>query len=78
MIVCLCHRVSDRDIAREVGSGCPSFDALQESTRVGTGCGACLECAHDTWLAVSGPVLGCGGSARGGHVAPARSPSVAA
>lgn len=70
MIVCLCHRVSERDIAREVGSGCPSFDALQESTRVGTGCGACLDCARDTWLAASGPVAG--------GVAPLRSAQVAA
>lgn len=78
MIVCLCHRVSDRDIAREVGSGCPSFDALQERTRVGTGCGACLECAHDTWLAMSGPVSGGAASARNSPVAAARSRPAAA
>ena len=49
MIVCLCHRVSDRDIAREARAGCNSFDELQFELGVGTGCGACLECAQDTF-----------------------------
>ena len=47
MIICLCHRVSDRDIAREVDRGCADFDELQERTRTGTGCGACLEFAQE-------------------------------
>lgn len=46
MIVCLCHRVSDRDIAREVRAGCGSFEAVQDELRVGTACGACLEHAQ--------------------------------
>ena len=46
MIVCVCHRVSDRDIARAVAAGCDSFDELQEHSRVGTACGACLEYAQ--------------------------------
>lgn len=45
MIVCVCHRVSDRDIARAAASGCPSFEALQEDLRVATACGACRDCA---------------------------------
>ena len=49
MIVCVCHRVSDRDIAREAHSGCPSFDQLQDDLRVGTGCGACVECAQEVF-----------------------------
>ena len=49
MIVCVCHRVSDRDIEREVRHGCPSFEELLEELRVGTGCGCCLECARDTF-----------------------------
>jgi bacterioferritin-associated ferredoxin len=49
MIVCVCHRVSDRDIEREVRHGCETFDELQDELRVGTGCGRCLECAHDTF-----------------------------
>ena len=49
MIVCVCHRVSDRDIEREVRHGCESFDELQDELRVGTACGSCLDCAHDTF-----------------------------
>jgi bacterioferritin-associated ferredoxin len=49
MIVCICHRVSDRDIAHAVRGGCASFDALQDDLRVGLGCGACQECARDTF-----------------------------
>lgn len=45
MIVCVCHRVSDRDIAIAASSGCPSFEALQDDLRVGTACGACRDCA---------------------------------
>jgi bacterioferritin-associated ferredoxin len=51
MIVCVCHRVSDRDIARAVQHGCGSFDQLQDELRVATGCGACNDCAHDTFEA---------------------------
>ena len=49
MIVCLCHRVSDRDIAREARAGCSSFEELQAELRVATGCGACLDCAQATF-----------------------------
>ncbi len=49
MIVCVCHRVTDRDIAREARGGCRSFDELQDTLRVATACGACLECAQDTF-----------------------------
>jgi bacterioferritin-associated ferredoxin len=49
MIVCLCHRVSDREIAHHATSGCASFEALQEQTRVGSACGACLDCARQTF-----------------------------
>lgn len=47
MIVCLCHRISDRDIARAAKAGCMDFETLQEELRIGTGCGACLECAQE-------------------------------
>jgi bacterioferritin-associated ferredoxin len=53
MIVCVCHRVSDRDIARAVQQGCASFDQLQDELRVGLGCGACADCARDTFEAHS-------------------------
>ncbi len=49
MIVCVCHRVSDRDIEREVRLGCGSFDELQDELRVGTACGRCTDCARDTF-----------------------------
>ena len=51
MIVCICHRVSDRDIAREVREGCASFDDLRDELRVGTSCGACTDCARKTFAA---------------------------
>jgi bacterioferritin-associated ferredoxin len=49
MIVCVCHRVSDRQIEREVRGGCTSFDELQADLRVGTACGACTDCARETF-----------------------------
>ncbi|MFN3860844.1 MAG: bacterioferritin-associated ferredoxin [Roseateles sp.] len=49
MIVCVCHRVSDRDIAIAAASGCPSFEALQDELRVATACGACHECACEVF-----------------------------
>jgi len=49
MIVCLCHRVSDRDIARQVRIGCASFEDLQDELRVATGCGSCADCARQTF-----------------------------
>jgi bacterioferritin-associated ferredoxin len=49
MIVCVCHRISDRQIEREVRSGCSSFDELQAELRVATACGACTDCALETF-----------------------------
>ncbi len=49
MIVCVCHRVSDRDIVREVQHGCGSFEELQDELRVATACGRCGDCARDTF-----------------------------
>jgi bacterioferritin-associated ferredoxin len=46
MIVCVCHRVSDRDIAHAAREGCASFDQLQDELRVATACGACGDCAR--------------------------------
>jgi bacterioferritin-associated ferredoxin len=66
MIVCLCHRVSDHAIVSEVRAGCASFDELQESLRVATACGACTECALDTFERGRGHAPACR-SAPGGH-----------
>ncbi len=47
MIVCLCHRVSDRDIERAVRDGMLCFEMLQDETRVASSCGACHDCARE-------------------------------
>ena len=49
MIVCLCHRVSDRDIRRAVAEGTRNFDLLQDETRVASACGACQDCAREVF-----------------------------
>jgi bacterioferritin-associated ferredoxin len=49
MIVCLCHRVSDRDIHREVSRGTACFDRLQDETRLASSCGACRDCAREVF-----------------------------
>lgn len=49
MIVCLCHRVSDRDIHREVSTGTHCFDVLQDETRVASSCGSCHDCAREVF-----------------------------
>lgn len=49
MIVCVCQRVSDRDIVRHVRNGCTSFDELQMETGVASCCGRCADCARDTF-----------------------------
>ncbi|PPE70832.1 (2Fe-2S)-binding protein [Caldimonas thermodepolymerans] len=46
MIVCVCRRVSDRDIERVARSGCTSFDELQMELGVATCCGQCADCAR--------------------------------
>ena len=51
MIVCICHRVSDRDIAHAARHGCASFDELQDDLGVATACGACTDCARETFAA---------------------------
>ena len=49
MIICICHRVSDRDIARAAHQGCESFDELQFDLSVATSCGRCHDCARETF-----------------------------
>jgi bacterioferritin-associated ferredoxin len=48
MIVCVCNRVSDRDIARQATAGL-SFDDIQLELGVGTQCGRCEGCARDVF-----------------------------
>ena len=46
MIVCVCHRVSDREIARHVHAGM-DFSDLQLELGVATQCGRCEGCARE-------------------------------
>jgi bacterioferritin-associated ferredoxin len=46
MIVCVCRRVSDREIARHVRAGM-NFDDIQFELGVATQCGQCESCARD-------------------------------
>lgn len=55
MIVCLCHRISDRDIQREVRAGTTCFERLQDETRVASSCGCCHDCAREVFDAAVGP-----------------------
>ncbi len=67
MIVCLCHRISDRDIQVAVKSGTASFDELQDDLRVATACGCCRDSALEVFSACA-----CSGASSG--AAPAASP----
>ena len=51
MIVCVCKRVSDRDIKRLAAAGCDSFEELQMATGAATCCGRCESCARETLAA---------------------------
>ena len=46
MIVCVCHRVSDREIARHVHAGM-DFSDIQLELGVATQCGQCEGCARE-------------------------------
>ena len=46
MIVCVCHRISDREIARHARAGM-GFDEIQLELGVATHCGQCENCARD-------------------------------
>ena len=62
MIVCLCHRISDRDIARAVREGATSFEVLQDDTRVASSCGCCHDCAREVFDSACAQQHGCGRS----------------
>lgn len=50
MIVCVCNNISEREIARAAAEGCPSFSQLQMRTGIAAGCGACHDCAKESFL----------------------------
>jgi bacterioferritin-associated ferredoxin len=47
MIICLCHRVSDRDIVRAVREGTRNFDVLQDDLLVAVSCACCHDSAKE-------------------------------
>jgi bacterioferritin-associated ferredoxin len=50
MIVCLCNRVSDRDIHQAVQvHGVRDFEVLKDMTRAASCCGCCHDCARDVF-----------------------------
>lgn len=46
MYVCVCHAVTDRDIARAVAEGADSIRDLRVRTGLGSTCGRCAQCAN--------------------------------
>ena len=46
MIVCVCHRVSDKAIAEHASEG-KGFEDIQIDLGVATQCGRCEDCARD-------------------------------
>lgn len=47
MYVCVCHGVTESQIARAVDQGATRFRELRNDLRVATGCGLCASCARD-------------------------------
>lgn len=45
MIVCICHKISDKTIAAQAHAG-RSFDEMQFDLGLATQCGRCEECAR--------------------------------
>lgn len=46
MYVCLCNKVTDRQIIRAHKKGARSIDCLKEELQVATTCGSCIEHAQ--------------------------------
>ncbi len=42
-VVCGCYKVTAQDIVNAVDNGARSFEAVQKATKIGTGCGNCVE-----------------------------------
>ena len=64
MIVCICHRISDRDIVAAVRSGTTCFEVLQDDTRLASSCGCCHDCAKEVFDTA------CAQACKGGAAAP--------
>lgn len=64
MIVCICYRVSDREIARHADAGL-TFEDIQFALGVATQCGQCESCARDVIAGCASAAVDSLGSARG-------------
>jgi NAD(P)H-nitrite reductase large subunit len=42
-VVCGCTNVTVQDLKNAIENGAKSFEEVQEATKVGTGCGKCVE-----------------------------------
>lgn len=49
MIVCVCHRVTESQIASHALTGGSSFEELKDELLVATACEACHDCARSTF-----------------------------
>ncbi len=64
MIVCLCHRVSDRDIVQAVKGGTRCFEVLQDDLLVAASCACCHDCAREVFDQACESVGGCDAGSR--------------
>lgn len=62
MLVCHCHRVTDRDIQACVAGGCRSASEVARVCRAGTGCGGCMPAVKEIVRASGGEHPGASGS----------------
>ena len=42
-VVCGCYKVTVQDLNNAVKNGAKSFEEVQEITKIGTGCGQCVD-----------------------------------
>lgn len=57
MIVCVCRRVTERDIERAAHQGCGSLEDLQIDLGLGLSCGRCAECAREVLARCGGEAI---------------------
>ena len=62
MIVCICNRVSDREIVRHAKAGL-DFEDIRFELGVGSQCGCCEGCARDIVAQCRGEVAHCSNDA---------------
>ena len=58
MYACICHAVTEREVAGHVGAGADSIEKVGDSCLAGTGCGSCHE-TLDRLIATHAPVRPC-------------------